>query len=554
MIIRPVGRKPVKLATLRSNLLLFIIGLGLAMALSLNAVILVTVGLYFVLAGASLIIILLSNEEITAWKYGDSVIIGAAVLLAGILAYTVAAIWPNSGDEYGYLYLADTLLHGRFYNPAPPAPGLFDFFWIGMHDGKSASQYAPGWPAFLAIFRALHIHQLANPALVGALGFLISACLKQLEVSSETRLPLLAMALLCPFTIFNGASLFSHLFASVATIGICYLQIKDDVQPTFWRKAEIGAFLSILLVTRHDSFLIVAIVFVIDRLSIRRLNVLSDAVPFALGGFPITAAWLMYNWEITGNPLLSTMLWAFPGHVRLGLFNLRFVLRNTITMAALLLVFAGGVSTLLYVIILFWRLKRRGIRFYDVLLPAAVFFFLFYPDDPGHQYGPRYWYFAWPSIMLTIGPELSAAGGIARILGRRFNITSLANKQLYLFAGFTIGFAVFLRMYIDERRSLYVLRAPETPAIVLVPNWEFTLFPWQIAPFYAYAKDFTRNGLDYNAKVLYGRADDPKFAKVACAMTKYHVFRWRSRGNLELVNCAASRADTGAVVAPRLRH
>lgn len=56
---------------------------------------------------------------------------GAAVLLASILAYTAAAIWPNSGDEYGYLYLADTLLRGRFYNPAPPAPGLFDFFGSG---------------------------------------------------------------------------------------------------------------------------------------------------------------------------------------------------------------------------------------------------------------------------------------------------------------------------------------------------------------------------------------------------------------------------------------
>lgn len=136
-----------------------------------------------------------------------------------------------------------------------------------MHDGKSASQYPPGWPAFLIVFRALHIHQLANPALVGALGVLLSACLKRLEVRSETRLPLLAMALLCPFTLFNGASWFSHLLASVATVGICYLQIRDDVDPSFWRKAGIGALISALLVTRHDSFLIVAAVFVIDRVA-----------------------------------------------------------------------------------------------------------------------------------------------------------------------------------------------------------------------------------------------------------------------------------------------
>lgn len=342
------SRQRGKFAVSASSLWLFFIGLGLAMTYFLNASLnrgipRIIVVIYFVIAAASLIIVIVFNRKTLSWGFDDSIITIIAVSVAGILSYTTAAIWPNSGDEYGYLYLADTLLRGRFYNPAPPAPGLFEFFWIGMHDGKSASQYAPGWPAFLAIFRALHIHQLANPALVGALGFLLSACLKRLEVKRETRLPLLAMVLLCPFTVFNGASLFSHLLASVATVGICYFQIRDDVEPTFWRKTEIGAFMSVLLVTRHDLFLIVVSLFVIDRLAIRRLNVLSDAVALTVGGLPISGAWLVYNWEVTGNPLLSTMLWAFPGAVKLGLRDLRFVLDYTAQSTALLLVFAGVV-------------------------------------------------------------------------------------------------------------------------------------------------------------------------------------------------------------------
>ena len=535
-MIRQKSRTRAKFTISMSSLLLFVIGLGLAMTYFLNGPM---VKMFLVLAAASLGIVIWSNREVPDWKFADGIVTSVAVLLTLILAYTAAAIWPSSGDEYGYLYLADTLLRGRFYNPAPPAPGLFDFFWIGMHDGKSVSQYPPGWPAFLTIFRALHIHQLANPALVGALGLLLSACLKRLEVRSETRLPLLAMTLLCPFTIFNGASLFNHLLASVATVGICYLQIRDDVEPTFRRKAGIGAFMSALLVTRYESFLIVAAVFVIDRLAIRRLNVVSDAAAFAVGGLPISIAWLVYNWEITGNPFLITRIWASPGHETLGIFDLRFAFHNTVNMAALLLVFAGVVPTLLYVAALYARLHRGLIRFYDLLLPAAVLFFVFYPNDPGHQYGPRYWYFAWPSIVLTIGPELSAAGGVVRVIGRRFNLTSLTNKQLYVFAGFTIGFAVFLRMYVDERRSLYAVQVPETPAIVLVPDWSFIIVPWQIDPFRALAKDFTRNGLDYDAEVLYARGDDPKFVKQACAMAEYHVFRWHSPGSLEKVNCAA---------------
>jgi hypothetical protein len=142
-------------------------------------------------------------------------------------------------------------------------------------------------------------------------------------------------------------------------------------------------------------------------------------------------------------------------------------------------------------------------------------------------------------VALTIGPELSAAGGVARIFAWRLHLTCLANKQLYLFAGFTIGFAVFLRMYIDETRSLYAIRAPETPAIVLVPNQNFSLFSWQIRPYEVWATDLTRNGLDYDAKVLYGRADEPGFVKVACTMAEYHVFRWDSAGKLERVDCPA---------------
>jgi hypothetical protein len=254
-MIRRGRRTSPKFAISMSSLLLFGIGLATAMIEFLNAG---QSKMFLVAAAASLGVMIWSNREVPDWKFDDSILTSVATLLAGILAYTVAAIWPNSGDEYSYLYLADTLLRGRFYNPPPPAPDIFDFFWIAMHDGKSASTYAPGWPVFLSIFRTLHIHRLANPVLVGALGLLLSASLKRLEVKSETRLPLLAMALLCPFTIFNGASLFSHLLAAVATAGICYLQIRDDLEPTFWRKAGIGVLLSVLLVTRHDSFLIVA--------------------------------------------------------------------------------------------------------------------------------------------------------------------------------------------------------------------------------------------------------------------------------------------------------
>ena len=517
-----------------SGLLLFVVGLGLAMTHFLNARMGATVAMTVILAIAPLYAVSRLDRGISDWRVGDGPIIGAAVLLSALLAYGAAAVWPNSGDEYGYLYSPDTLLHGRFYNPPPPVQGLFDFFWIGMHDGKSASQYPPGWPAVLAAFKVAHLHRLANPALVGVLGLLLSGCLKRLGVGSRTRRPLLALVLLSPFTIFNGASLFSHLLAAVATLGVCYLQLCDEQAPAFWKKAGIGAFMSLLLVTRHDSFVLLAILFAADRLTLRRLEILRDAPAFLIGGLPITAAWLHYNFAITGNPLVATMRWAFPGFQTLGIVHYRFAVTNTLDMAALLFLFAGAVPVLLYGWALHAKLRRRAVRFYDLLLPAAFMLFIFYPHSPGHQYGPRYWYFAWPCAALTIGPDLAAAGSAIALAGRRFGLAELTRRQLYLFAGFTIGFAVFLRMYVDERRAIYAVPVPETPAIVLVPDRHFVLVPWQIRPFLVADMDMTRNGLNYDGKILYGRAE---FAGAACAMTGYHLFVWRGPGPLEPVKC-----------------
>ncbi len=517
-----------------SGLLLFVVGVSLAMTYFLNARMGATVAITVVLAVAPLYAVLRFDRRGSDWRAGNGTIIGGAVLLSALLAYGAAAVWPNSGDEYGYLYLADTLLHGRFYNPLPPVQGLFDFFWIGMHDGKSASQYPPGWPVVLAAFRAVHLHRLANPVLVGVLGLLLSGCLKRLGVVSQIRLPLLALILLSPYTIFNGASLFSHLLAAVATVGVCYLQLYDEQTPAFWKKAGIGAFMSLLLVTRHDSFALLAGLFAVDRLIIRRLEILKDVPAFILGGIPITAAWLRYNLAITGSPFLTTMRWAFPGFQTLGIVHYHFAVANTVNMAALLFLFAGAVPILLYGWALHAKLRRRTVRFYDLLLPAAFLLFIFYPHSPGHQYGPRYWYFAWPCAALTIGPELTAAGGAIAIAGRHFGLAELTRKQLYLFAGFTIGFAVFLRMYVDERRAIYTVQVPQIPAIVLVPDRHFVLVPWQIRPFLVADMDMTRNGLDYDGKILYGRAE---FAGAACAMTGYHLFAWRGPGPLEPVKC-----------------
>jgi hypothetical protein len=92
---------------------------------------------------------------------------------------------------------------------------------------------------------------------------------------------------------------------------------------------------------------------------------------------------------------------------------------------------------------------------------------------------------------------------------------------------------------LDERRSLYAVHVPEMPAIVLVPDWSFTLVSWQIQPFFSIAVVLRGTAWVTMQRCSTDGRTERNFVKVTCAMTGYHVFRWRSQGELQKVNCAA---------------
>jgi hypothetical protein len=83
--------------------------------------------------------------------------------------------WPNSGDEYSYLFLADTFRAGRLWDSPPPDSELFQAFHVLAKDGRTFSPYPPAWSAFLVPLRTFNIAWLANPLLTAALGGLLAA-------------------------------------------------------------------------------------------------------------------------------------------------------------------------------------------------------------------------------------------------------------------------------------------------------------------------------------------------------------------------------------------
>jgi hypothetical protein len=474
----------------------------------------------------------------------DFWIVPVAFALAWMIGRLFLVSWPNSGDEYGYEFLAHTLLQGRLWNPPPPVPDLFEFWHIFVRNGKFFSQYAPGWPAFLAPFLAAHVPDVANPVLTAALGYLTLASLRRLSVPPATTAALAVLLLFSPFVLFNGASMMSHPLTACLVMAICWLQLRDEAAPGVVNKATIGLVFSWLLLTRYEVFGITAVLFVAERVWVRRVAFWRDALTMAAGGAPLALCFLVYNQAITGNAFVTPLQWANPD-LGVGLYALGDEGRNGPARAASdvlrwtggLLEYAGGPLALLYVAALVAKWRVRTIRFFDLLFPAACVFFFFYPDYGGHQYGPRYWFFAWPPAMLTIGSGLAERDGWLRLPGMRLHAGTLAAASAAAYLGVVLAVGGIARLYVEARREVYSTPPPHVPAVVLLPTRMVRLGLWQIGPIEAEQRDFTRNGTSFDAPVLWGRDGSRHLEQLACSLPGRAVYRWVKAGDLQSVAC-----------------
>ncbi len=493
-------------------------------------------GLFSLLCAQVLMRRRLSLPKVSPWA-----VIVAAFVLCLLVGWISGAAWPNSGDEYGYSYLADTLLHGRLWNPAPPDAPLFATWHIPTIDGKTFAYYAPGWPAVIAIFKSIGLEQLASPVMTALMGYALLRTLRLLEVSAGLQAVGLAMILFSPFILFNGASLYPHAATGALVALIAWTRLSDDARPAVWKPLLIGVFFSILLQIRYETCAEVAAVYVIERFCLRRSKALPELVFTGIGAIPSILFLLYYNYDITGHALLLPYSWANP-YYHLGLWGFgddgqhspdRGLLHAAIWSGELA-EYAGLALIPPYVLALGVKWRRGTLRFFDVLLPVAIAFYFLQPDNGGHRYGPRYWFFGWPPVILTIMSGLR--GDRERTDGER--IAAYAWTSFAYCAGSLVVLCLVTRVYIDARREVYATAPPSEPAVVLVPKRPFIGWRWQSLPIYMYPEDFTRNDMDYAAPVLYGNGTAPNAVALACRMPGRHVYEWDGLGRYTEQKCS----------------
>jgi Dolichyl-phosphate-mannose-protein mannosyltransferase len=450
-----------------------------------------------------------------------AVIIGAILISVGII-YFAFATFPNSADEGGFLFQADTFRHGHLWNTPPADPGLFAQNYIVARNGIWVCQYLPGWPALLALFELVHLPTwLAAPACGAVLLLLLWAALRHECQSRSLVVALLLSYATTDFFLLNAATYFSHCASALTVVGaiVCILQSERDAS---WRwPVATGACFGAALLCRMDSAALVATAALagwIEQGCRRRTLLLG-----ILGAVPLLIVFGTYNELVTGNPLLVPTAWA--GNVSIGAHGLSGVEERTEHFRILvqtawrlgeLADTASLVIPVLYFAALVMRIRARRLRFYDVVPIANFIVFLIFPDLGGFQMGPRYWFDGFVVMHITIGSVFSQQP----IPWRHFAVACCLLLVPISLARLP-ALVRFESHVMRERSSVFHLAAAlptNQRSIILINDFYST---WneranRTAP--NFAKDFVRNGISLDKPVLFARGDVPDALGRACTL------------------------------------
>ena len=86
--------------------------------------------------------------------YFFAILLTIASLAAALaIAHWSLQAFANSGDEYAYLFQAETLAEGRLWNTPPPVPSLLTPFHVVELKAKWLGKFSPGYTRSWTILR-----------------------------------------------------------------------------------------------------------------------------------------------------------------------------------------------------------------------------------------------------------------------------------------------------------------------------------------------------------------------------------------------------------------
>jgi hypothetical protein len=452
----------------------------------------------------------------------------ALLLAAGVIALRA---FPNSGDEYTYLFQAETFRAGRLWNVPPPVPDVFASPHVLIKDGKWVSQYPLGWPLIIAGVTSLGLPAyVAAPtmALLLLFGF---ACLTRELVSPGAALVGTVLLVCCPFFLLNGASYFSHTPAALFSVVTVLCGVRFLKTGSILSALGAGAALGFLFIIRPFSAVLIAVPCAIELL--RRAGALqyTRLAWFFLGSFPFVAGFLLYDNTVTGSPLIEPISWGYP-KLHLGLHPVdewgnHVTLFRSAGWAIIrfmeLAEWTSPLFCLLYAAAALWKLGYRKLVFYDFVFPLFVLGYVLYPSMGDNRYGPRYYFEAYPFMVLTV---ISATTTWLTAWRGGSRAAAMVGVQV---GAIIMGLAAFpalayqFRGTVNARMELYDLvnESRLSNAIVLIRShvggWE--------------PVDLTRDGIDLSQRVLYVLDQPAQYCTLIRAFPGRTLYRYERRND-----------------------
>jgi hypothetical protein len=224
---------------------------------------------------------------------------------------------------------------------------------------------------------------------------------------------------------------------------------------------------------------------------------------FLLCGLPFLGVYLWQNGAVTGDPLLPVVVWVTPllkvGFHPIDEHGVPQGLFATVHMAAARIVELGEwTSPLLlvaYVAAFFVQAFRRRLRFFDFAFPCAVVGYLSYPNFEGNRYGPRYYFDAFPLLVVTVTPVVVEYLRRPRL--QAFIRYLICAHVLTSLVALLILASIF-RQIVDERMDLYdQVRAQAIHNAVVIIRARTGVIRFMPKT------DLARNGLDPFGDVVY---------------------------------------------------
>jgi hypothetical protein len=477
------------------------------------------------------------------------------LVIAPILTLIVAAIgqlvlqdFPNSGDEYAYLYQAATFAQGRLWNAASAAPEFFTLSYIIQGDGREYSSFPLGWPLLLALAMRLHFPAwMVNPVL-GTVSLVFVALLGARLHNARVGMLAAGIVAVSGFFLFNAASYFSHVFCSTLLLAAAYAAVHDE-RPRAWAPVMVGFLLGWAVLARYFTAVVcgIPVALLLFRASgswtaraDSTASIARTIALVALGGLPWVVVLGAYNLAVNGSPWELTTL---PSTVGLW-FRPKFAMRGADILSTQMLRFVLWTPPLLLFTYIFYlatadkRVRRGLIDWMPVLMAAGLYC---YTERGGNQYGPRFYYETFPFLAIfTAACVFKEPRLDQKSIGDRRAFALLAASVLAM--PLSLAAHVFIEhRVIAERRDPYQIAAAAglADALVLIGGRVGTTRSMGTL-------DFTRNGTSYDRSVLYGLDMGPEEncrAHDAYPDRALYLYSWdvvARRGVLTPVSCARS--------------